>query len=146
MQEFIFHFTNTYRLPTVYHGPCWALVITVMDKPDTVSWSLMSGAMSLCLYLSLPKSYSFFSLSHLLLSSSGSLSTWPNHPKSRYQSTTDSPCSPESPEIPQTSQFLRRLIPPHLFVPVETTVKTLLTVPPLPLPADPPWWPHPWEL
>lgn len=46
-----FHFTNIYRRPTVYQGLGWVVVATVMDKPDSVSWSLISGAMSLCLYL-----------------------------------------------------------------------------------------------
>lgn len=126
--SFSFH----HYLQTAQHVPGTVRVLeaTVMDKPDTVSWSLISGAMSLCLYLSWLKCYSFFNLNYLLLSSSGPLSTWPNHPKSRYQTTTDSPCSPESPEIPQTSSFLRQLVPPHLFVPAESTVKILLTVSP----------------
>lgn len=139
--SFSFHqyLQTAHRVP----GPCWVMVATVPDTPDWVSWSLISGAMSLCLYLSWLKSYSFFNLNHLLLPSSGPLSTWPNHSKSRYQTTTDSLYSPEPPEIPQTSSFLRRLIPPHLFVPAETTVKTLLTVPPPRLSADWPWWPRP---
>lgn len=105
-----FHLTNIYRLPILFRGLCLVLVVREMDfvkTSDLVSRRLISAAMFLCLYLFWSKSYSFFNPNHFLLSPSGLLSTWPNHPKAMYQTTMDSPLSPKPPEILQTSQFLR---------------------------------------
>lgn len=44
------------------------------------------------------------STSEHLLSTSGPLSTCPNHPRARHQTTRDSPCVPEPTEIIQAAQ------------------------------------------
>lgn len=69
------------------------------------------------------------SSSFMGLSQSGPLSTSPDHPWARYQTTRDSPSASEPAEIIQTSQSCL-LTPPHLFLSIETTIKALAHISP----------------
>lgn len=59
------------------------------------------------------------------LSYLGPLFPCPNHTRSRYQKTRDSPYTQDPGEFIQTSQILNKLTPLHLFLPTKNTTEAL---------------------